>query len=248
MHHGKIAAPSLTGRPCYQLSSWPYFVWRFSSWVVALNAKGSSKTGRLKGICTQITDCGAYCCDMLWLCMLILLRRRTQQRTPPLPTPLTGHQTAHPIQLKGLPDQWSVMVSCVCVTWVTWVQFRSPSFLMFFDETMWESWEGMEWKGYDDDTFGLGYKDLIQTNVSRNSSKIGEQADAEEYHNLGDDVEVWSRFTWYLICTSMTRSNISEMERPRSRHVQTTAALLAPIRIWENESLSLFQQPVIDLR
>ena len=60
----------------------------------------------------------------------------------------------------------------------------------------------MEWKGYDDDTFGLGYKDLIQTNVSRNSSKIGEQADAEEYHNLGDDVEV-SRFAWYLICTSI---------------------------------------------
>lgn len=119
---------------------------------------------------------------------------------------------------------------------------------MFFDETMSESWEGMEWKGYDDDTFGLGYKDLIQTNVSRNSSKIGEQADAEEYHNLGDDVEVWSRFAWYLICTSMTKSNISGMERPRSRHVQTTAALLAPIRIWENESLSLFQQPVIDLR
>lgn len=122
---------------------WPYFVWRCSSWVVALNAKGSSKTGRLKGICTQITDCGAYCCDMLWLCMLIMLRRRTQQRTPPLPTPLMGHRTAHPIQLKGLPDQWSVMVSCVCVTWVTWVQFR------FFDENMWESWEGMEWKGYD---------------------------------------------------------------------------------------------------
>ena len=30
-------------------------------------------------------------------------------------------------------------------------------------------------------------RDMI---VSRNSSKIGEQADAEEYHNLGDDVEV----------------------------------------------------------